>query len=193
VPNVPSGYANVAIPFAHDGLARRAFITFGVDVDVAITTASEVADAVMTALDDSWQSFVSTNVDMGPAIASYNSGGGPVSGEGSTVLSGGSAVDPIPSNGALLVRKSSLLSGRENRGRFYVPWCLEETDVSPLGIIDGTTRSDWQTGMDNFMTELSTNGVPMVILHNGPGSPGPVSQLTVAPIIGTQRRRLRST
>lgn len=190
---VPAGFAAVAIPFSHDGLARRAFITFGVDFDVGMSSPSEIGDAVMTALDDSWQSFVTTNVDMGPAQVSANFGGGPVSGESAITLSGGTGMQSIPSNGALLVRKSSILSGRENRGRYYVPWCLEESDVDEIGIIDGTTRSDWQTGQDNFLAELTSNGVPMVILHNAAGSPATVSSLTVGPVIATQRRRLRST
>jgi len=193
VPTIPSGYAAISVPFAHDGLARKAYITFGVDVDVSLTSANDVANAVLDSIDTTFQNAISGNVDIGPVVASFNSGGGPVTGESDTQLPGLAAINAVPSNVALLVRKGTILSGRANRGRFYIPWALEESDVDAIGIIDGTTRSDWQTLMNSFLTALTTNGVPMVVLHQGAGTPAGVSSLTVASIVATQRRRLRTT
>jgi len=193
MPTVPSGYSGITVPMIHDGLARQAVITFGVDQDGGLTSANDVANAVLSAIDDTWQVAISSNVQIGPVKADFNSGGGPVPGFSDTSLRGLAAQNSIPSNGALLVRKSTILSGRANRGRFYLPWSLEESDVSAIGIIDGTTVSDYQTLMDDFLTALTTEGVPMVVLHSGAGTPAPVSALNVAPVIATQRRRLRST
>lgn len=193
MPTIPSGYAGISVPLSHDGLARKAYITFGVDPDVGLTSANDIANAVLDSIDTTWQSAISSAVDIGPVVASWNSGGGPVPGESDTALPGLAAVNSVPSNCALLVRKGTILSGRANRGRFYLPWALEESDVDEIGIIDGTTRSDWQTLMNSFLTALTTNGVPMVVLHSGAGTPAGVSSLTVGSVVATQRRRLRST
>lgn len=190
---IPSGYAAITVPLSHDGLARKAAITFGVDADAGLLSANDVANAVTDAIDTTWQVAVSSNVDIGPVVANYNTGGGAVPGEADNQLPGLGAINALPSNVALLVRKGTILSGRTNRGRFYLPWSLEESDVDAIGIIDGTTRSDWQTLMDSFLTALSTNDVPMVILHSEAGTPAPVSSLTVGSIVATQRRRLRTT
>lgn len=193
MPTVPSGYSGISVPMIHDGLARQAVITFGVDQDGGLTSANDVANAVLDSIDTTWQPAISSNVQIGPVKADFNSGGGPVPGFSDTSLRGLAAQNSIPSNGALLVRKSTILSGRANRGRFYLPWALEESDVSAIGIIDGSTVTDYQGLMDDFLTALSTNGVPMVVLHSGAGTPAPVSALNVAPVIATQRRRLRSS
>lgn len=193
MPEIPSGYSGITVPMVHDGLARQAVITFGVDHDAGLLSANDVANAVLDAIDTTWQPAISSNVQIGPVKADYNSGGGPVPGFSDTSIRGLAAQNSVPSNCALLVRKASILSGRANRGRFYLPWSLEESDVSAIGIIDGSTVTDYQGLMDDFLTALSANDVPMVVLHSGAGTPAPVSALNVAGLVATQRRRLRSS
>jgi hypothetical protein len=190
MPTVPVGFAAIVIPFKHPDSPREAVITFGVDADPSLTTGPEVAAAVWLAFHTSIRGVVDSAVALGPVRGSYNVGGGPIPFEGDDEDNGAVAMAALPCNSALLVKKRSLLSGRANRGRYYIPWCLEESVVGEFGQIGPTTITDHQAIQDEFLTALTTEGVPMVILHNGPGTPAGVSSLTVDPVIGTQRRRI---
>jgi len=190
VPTIPTGYAHILIPFAHPDTARKAVITFGVDFDPSLLSPNDIANAVWAAFHPTVRDVVDSQVQLGPVIASAGFGGDPVTGEGDDDDAGAVGMASIPANGALLVRKRSILGGKKNRGRYYIPWCLEESDVGELGQLATITRSDHQAVQDSFLTALSTEGVPMVILHDGVGTPTPVSSLQVDSKIGTQRLRL---
>lgn len=102
----------------------------------------------------------------------------------------------IPANCAVLIKKSSSLAGKQNRGRLYCPgiWPTEGS-VDGGGNIQGaqvTQMQGWWTAFfDLFGTpEFADIGSP-VILHDGAGTPAPIGALTVQPLIATQRRRLR--
>jgi len=192
VANIPTGYANILIPHKHSGSARSAAITFGVENVGAFATPAAVADAVWNAWEPEVTVAVDSAVTIGPPIATVNYGGVPVTGSGTSSTVGGTGLDSIPGNGALLVQKLSILGGRQNRGRFFMPWCLQEANVDELGGIAGGTVSDYQDIFDNVLTALATEDVPMVVLHTGAGTPATVSQLVVQSTIGTQRRRIRS-
>jgi len=142
-------------------------------------------------IDDTWRVAISNQVQIGPVEATINAGTGPEPGQAGTFLTGGSAISTIPINGALLVRKSTALGGRSNRGRYYIPWSLQESDVSDVGTIAGGTQSDWQDLQDDFLASLVAADVPMQLLHSGAGDPATVVSLSVQGVIATQRRRLR--
>lgn len=111
----------------------------------------------------------------------------------------------LPQNCALLVDKNTMLGGRKNQGRFFLPGALAEGDVDNVGVISPATVAAWQTRADDFIDYLNDaasgsgataeSPAAMVILHNAtdPGDevPTTVSSLTVQGIISTQRRRLR--
>jgi hypothetical protein len=191
VPIIPSGYANILIPYKHSGSARSAAVTFGVKNEGAFATPNAVANAVWNAWDPEVTVAVDSDVTVGPVQASVNYGGDPVTGFGDDSSIGGTGLSSIPGNGALLVQKLSILGGRKNRGRFYLPWSLQEANVDELGGVAGGTVTDYQAIFDNVLAALTTEDVPMVILHSVAGTPATVSQLVVQSTIGTQRRRIR--
>lgn len=191
VPTIPSGYANIAVPFHFGTLDRASYITFGVFPDTLIGGPVPVAEAVQVVIDDTWQPAISSSVQIGPVEATVNAGTGPEPGAAGTFLTGGAAINALPSNCALLVQKRTAIGGRSGRGRFFLPWALEESDVSEVGLIDGSTRSDWQDLMDDFLAGLSAADYPMTLLHSGAGDPAAVTSLSVQQVIATQRRRLR--
>jgi len=192
VPLVPNGYANVLIPAQHVSSARSAAITFGVQNLGSFASPSAIAGAVWAAFEPTLLVALDSNVSWGPIVVTANFGGDPITGVGTDFASGGSAIDSIPGNGALLVQKLSLLGGRKNRGRYFIPWALQESDVDEVGVISLGTVSDHQDIQDDFLTALTTEDVPMVILHSGAGAPAGVAQLSVQGKIGTQRKRLRA-
>lgn len=191
MPTIPSGYANIAIPFTHGGTSHVSYITFGVDNNTGLTAPAVVADAVWAAFHAEVRPVLDNSVTLGPPLASVNAGAGVVTGSGTSSDLGGAGLASIPMNSGLLVAKVSTTPGRAGKGRYYVPFALEESDVSETGIVDGTTVTDHQNVQDAFLAALLAEDVPMVILHDGAGTPATVTQLIVRNKIGTQRRRLR--
>jgi hypothetical protein len=110
---------------------------------------------------------------------------------------GSSTSTPCPQNCAILVKKLSGLTGRQNRGRFNLPG-IDEAQVSATGVITAATVTSIQSGLNNFLTAVigEANVTNMVILHQGIGdvpalAPTVVTNLVCDPLISTQRRRLR--
>ena len=191
MPLIPADYANVAIRATHPSSTHVSVVTFGVKNDSIQTTPAGIAGLVWGAFFDTVLPALDSDVVFGPVQVSYNAGLGVITGDGADSDNGGAAINSIPVNGALLVRKFSGQAGRGGRGRFYWPFALNEAQVDEVGIIDGTTRSDHQELQDDFLSQLAANDIPMYILHTGAGSPALVTSLGVQPKIGTQRRRLR--
>lgn len=76
----------------------------------------------------------------------------------------------------------------------FVPWGIAETSLAEDGTITSTQVTTLNTAFGNLLTQLTSNGVPMVLLHNpglsAAGSPNLVTGLRVDPLVATQRRRL---
>lgn len=192
----PAGYADISVELVQSGLARSAYITFGVDpteTDPALV-AQSVHGALTTA--GSLMSRMDSSVTLTSVRASLGTDGGEdlVGVFPSTATGGLSGAATLPPNCAVLCHKRSGRGGRRGRGRLFIPWWVAETDVDETGTIAATPAGQMQTAINTFRTTLVTNSVPMVILH-GPGktsipAPDVVSSITVDRLIGTQRRRL---
>lgn len=192
---IPAGYGHVIIPIRLTGLDRRAAITFGVEQNEVGFPSTAWANTIQACFTDNFS--LDTSVQVGPTVLRVNlDGTEPVTVEGSVTHTGVWAGNMLPPNVALLLRKSSLRGGRRGRGRMYVPWALDEANVAENGQIDSATITTMQTRANDFLTDLDTAGWPMHLLHSSggstaPGSPNPVTALTVDPAVATQRRRLR--
>jgi hypothetical protein len=105
---------------------------------------------------------------------------------------GSTGTNTVPSNCAILVQKHTNFGGRANRGRVYWPpiyW--SETNIGSGGVATGSDVTALQNRMVTLLTALSTENVPMVLMHSD-GSPSvDVTSLTVQSLIATQRGRLR--
>jgi hypothetical protein len=107
-----------------------------------------------------------------------------------------------PPQVACLVKKSTGVAGRKNRGRTYFPYMLQTTAINETGTISSGTLTAFQASLDTFMSTLGTDSQPMVIankvfntplpphyvtdINQGPG----VTSYKVEPLVATQRRRL---
>lgn len=192
---IPDGFAQITVPFTHDGLARQAVITFGAEYSGVETPADE-CQFHLAALTDNVT--FDSNVLVGPVRGRFGVPvGEPLAAEGTGTFSGTSSAERVPSNTALLVSKRSGRGGRRGRGRMYFPWHVEEAEVDELGFIDGGLHTSIQGEFDDWFTELTVTDRSMVILHDSegataPGSPDTVLGLIVSTQVATQRRRLRS-
>jgi hypothetical protein len=101
---------------------------------------------------------------------------------------------PLTPNTAVLVQKRTILGGRSNRGRFYVPG-LPEDSVDGSGSILLTPLTALQAGANNYLAaaQAAPEVENLVVLHDQlvVGPPTPVTSLQVQTLVGTQRRRLR--
>lgn len=107
-------------------------------------------------------------------------------------LSGEETGAPAPPNTSLLVRLSSGLTGRTNRGRVYQLGALSDSQVADDGSISEASQEVFQLAWDGFMEGMDTLAVPPVILHAGSSDPTPVTSWSVQRYAATQRRRLRA-
>lgn len=106
-------------------------------------------------------------------------------------LVGQRVIKSAPPNCATLVRKSTGLRGRSERGRSYWPGCLAGADILEGGVIDPTVFIDRVNRFTNLFNRLAGVGADMVLLHSSSSDPTPVTSYDVDALIATQRRRLR--
>lgn len=103
---------------------------------------------------------------------------------------------PLPNNCAYLVKKSTDLGGRRNRGRMYLP-CPSEADVDGAGLVlsASVTALNVQTAKllpgGAIHTAFGVLGDPVVLHESGSQTPATISSLTCQTKIATQRRRMR--
>lgn len=107
-------------------------------------------------------------------------------------ITGTQSILPPSSNCSILVKKTSGIVGKKNRGRMYVPpFNVTEADIDPRGIVTPAERDAMQVFYSNMLDDLAAADLNMVILHHGAGAPTPVTQLLVEGLLATQRRRMR--
>lgn len=199
---IPNDYQLIVLNFQHPSTPRTMSVTFGghrpADPDpnpefIANRVAGAFTDSTLQARMDASITLTTIDVTVGPTPD-------PVIFSKSFGLVGGTAFETPPLNTALLVKKNSAVGGRANRGRFYWPGLIAETDISEVGIIGGASVAAIQTDFDAFLDALGDLddgdelGIEMVILHDSESpavTPTPVTSLTVDALAATQRRRMR--
>ena len=191
----PPGVADVSVGYIQTGMSRAAFITFGVDptdTNPAVINAS-VFNAVTAA--GSLNSQMDATATLSRIRVSLGTDGqGDIVSDIAYTTAGGRTLTSSPPNVALLVHKRTAAGGRRGRGRLFIPFCLATADISESGIVQTSQVTTLQTAMNAFLTALTTQTVPMVLLHQTGltpiGAPTAVTSLTVDKLVSTQRRRL---
>lgn len=210
MPFIPTGYGQASINFTGANCPNGSSIVIGFanvgaqDAQACLGDIGAAFGAVVDNMCTSDVALTSLDIKLGPNDVGeqYSQGVGPFAGAvGGTSLSPGSAV---------IVEKNTGMGGRRGTGRMYWPGVYDAWVDD-----DGALGSGIAAQIDGFMatlfTDLDTRGVPMFLLHspsytwelqNGrprrvyaaldtAGEPTGVTSLSVDPIIGTQRRRLR--
>lgn len=108
------------------------------------------------------------------------------------VVGNRAAIDTLPNNCALIVRKATALGGRKNRGRLFFP-SPAEVNVGSEGNANSTERVLYQTAVDNWQADEATAAIfdPVLLHSDGITTPTTVVGWQVQTKIGTQRRRMR--
>lgn len=201
---IPPGYAEVTHWMRQTPQTWEQAVVFGLDISAAGGDLSAVADAYISAFQQSTllarqdSSIQNTRVVV---RAGSDPSPGPVF-EQLWAANGQLAITAPPCNLAVLVKKGTAFGGRANRGRTYWNGFLAESDVDEVGVLGGAQVAAIGADMTAFLSELEapTPGAivscPMVILHDagvGPLAPTPVTSYTVQSLAGTQRRRMRKS
>lgn len=188
----------------HTASSRECLLTTA-HATTALVAPTTIANAVMAG----W-AHLAPQLDSGVAMqgVSIRLGTGsstPFVGVSSTaVINGGAASSSQPPNCNLLVKKGSGLAGRKNRGRTYVPWCIDEVNCDELGVVNPASVAGIQPLFDAVKAQWATNDVELIIGQRTITTPLPpakpyvsaytqgpaVVNWTVQPVIASQRRRI---
>jgi hypothetical protein len=191
----PPGFADCSYEFRQTSVTRPAYVTFGVDpvdTDPAIIC-SQLQSAFLSA--GSYKSILDSSVSLTAIRVSLGTDGTAdlVSVLG-TAQVGGVPGSFTPPNVAVLVHKQTSRGGRRGRGRMFLPWVTQTSNLDEGGVILPAVVTTLNAALLAWRVALNAANCPMVLLH-GPGktgmpAPDPVIGLSADRLIGTQRRRL---
>lgn len=208
--NPPPVIANdlglVSMPLQYLATGHTSLITWALNCGANdLATAQDAVDDLQANFTTQFQASLDSGISYGPATIKLGSGTttpveavaaiGAQAGTGSVTFG-------VASN-AILIKKTTGLGGKANRGRTYFPYLLPTSHIVEPGLIDSTELPALQTHFTAFLGQLTTDSTPMVIANkvfNVPLAPhyvthinmGPaVTAYTVEQTLATQRRRLR--
>lgn len=197
---IPTGTTEVAVQIRRTGDPDPWYVTFAVDSINYLEDPEGLRDLIETGFCGQLEGRIPSDTAFtGIQLRVGNTGGDPLTLFYSINVPGIGSGTTLPQNCAVLLNKVTTRPGRTGKGRMYWP-TIPEADVNGLGQIDGTVVSGWNTTLAAVLENLANpagdeDPAPMCLLHNtgAPGGtdPTPIVGLTCAPIIATQRRRLR--
>lgn len=189
---IPVGYAELHIHFRLDGDPETMISSIGLQLVsspdfVALSSSIDLACA-------NFSDYITNQYLIGPHVLEVGTVDGtfPLNTIGAAVAGVGLG-DATPQNTAYLVRKTTVLGGRRNRGRMYIPG-IPEGSINGVGVIDAATVVAFQASLVAFFTEIldSDQVLAFVLFHEtAPFDPTQISDLQIQPQCATQRRRLR--
>jgi len=193
-----AGYASCSYKLVHAGMARSAFITFG--VHPTSTNPVTIAAALSTAFLP-FQSQFDSQVTMTETRVSYGvDGSEDTIGVVGSAFAGSRSALSGPPNLAIMFKKQTTRGGRRGTGRMFMPWFCNASDYDELGTLTGGFLTTANTAAAQWISNLNTGSNPLVLLHRPsppdtthpttPGAPNVVTSMLCDPLVSTQRRRL---
>lgn len=208
---IPEGFAEITYRFEGQRLPNGAAVVFGVQ-NAGNLSATAVATAARTAATTGLMTNLNSGVGLVEVLAKLGPNeDGPSASATGTIAGGVAIADALAPNSAFLVTKNTARGGRRGKGRLFLPG-VSETVVDGNGDIAPATATNLQAELTEWLGNLNTAGIPMVLLHGPPTSwvlvdgqprrrpiggnwddvPNTVQSLALQTRIATQRRRLRS-
>ena len=194
---IPLGFHQAVYRWSLAGDPEEQVTTMGFDIDnfdTLLAKATELYDQAvasgsltpLAAMNAPWTLVGVTLYRMesgGLTVAVYNN---PIT------ATAGSQTTP-PNNTALLIQKRTAFAGQKFRGRNYLPpFGVNEGSLSPSGVF----TADYSTiagRIAGWYANMLANEYFPVLLHSDPEeAPTPITSLTLATQVATQRRRMRN-
>lgn len=160
---IPDDFGQVNLYFTGTGLPNGAQITFG--VSVGALTPGTVCTQVQAALTaGAFASMYTSGISLVKVRAKNGPGeDGPFAELGLSIP--GTNVGNVSASAAsYLIRKNTLYGGRRGSGRFYWPGVPEDV-MEADGTIKAASRTGFDTKLAAFLASLTTNSIPMYLLH----------------------------
>lgn len=205
-PTIQSGLALVTQKIQRTDSSVVSQVVYAVTTGAtpSVAEAQNVADAVFARWKTAYDPGAATEAVSQPCFVRLGDGSTqPYEAIASTAAGVGAKTDAMPPPQiAVLIKKSTGVGGRQNRGRMYLPYSLQEDGVNETGTILGSLLTTLQTAWTAFLAGLQSDGYGMVLANrhfNTPLPPhyvtsvtgsGDVTSLTVEQLCATQRRRL---
>jgi hypothetical protein len=190
---IPENYGQVNLRFIGPSAPSGAEVTLGLNVEVYPSSPAVAADAIYNNWNTTVRLVQTSTVELTEVLVKFGPNSvGPSGVRGGSTVGALAAITESPSV-SVLVQKVTGFGGRAGRGRFYWPGARESMFDSS-GLADPVLLAAWQTQMDNFYTEMVSDGLIPTLLHgeSSPISvPLPITSFEVDGRAATQRRRLR--
>lgn len=191
---IPTDYAQANFRYTGVAMPHGAEWTLGLDVALWAGTPNQLATALAA---DYVTTGFAANQFNGVTLSSISVKFGPTA-TGPTGLWNGSVTGASSSPGtapmnSFLVHKVTAFGGRSGRGRLYMPG-VDETQVSPAGVISPGTVTSLTADFEQFRTLLEARDLTCVLLHNAGAPltiPTPITGFVCDSQVATQRRRNR--
>jgi hypothetical protein len=201
---IPPGFALCSATFQCTGVQRKPVITMGVRFN-AHPVAAFINTVWREALTQAGSGcpFEPANMNAVWAVVETkvlaNIGGTLFSDVNPTVVQGASIsiFESPPPNVSIVIAKKTAQAGRQFRGRLFSPANnIDESSVSNAGIISGGHLTTQQGYWTHVASDIASNSIDIVLLHEPPlvgATPAPtdITSLSVTPLVGTNRRRIR--
>ena len=207
---IPPGFAEVSLEFNHPDWQDSAFIVYGVDISASGGDFEQVAATELDLWELDLKPIQDSTSTMDEVVVRIGSDPppGPIVVLANPTPIGGASRNALPPQNAVLVRKNTLVGGREHKGRIYLPSCFSsEEDVDEGGRMTVAFQGIIQTRMTAWHADHISGGgnpfpQPLVLLHNNErrvitvtteprdaAAPTELSSLSTVRTIKTQRRR----
>ena len=201
---VPVGYGHAAWVFSSP-FGTPAFVTtMGVDLSDVGGNFVGAADHLFDAYVENFIETTSSQLNLDRVLLTIGVDGG---GNGSVEstreqVQGEDNGSHLPLNVGLILRKQTLLLGREGRGRMFLPGALNSNQVNEGGTVDPGAITGFSNAGNSFLEDIRAIDAPgapeptltpmePVLLHSSDRVPTPITSMGVSSLLGVQRKRVR--
>lgn len=199
--NIPVGYGLAALHFTGNVGTAPYVTTIGVDLNNAAGDFVACANGVKASFADAFENAWSSSLILDRVVLSVGQDGpgGSVEDTLGPFLSNRNGDFP-PVAMSVIARKVTNELGRAGRGRMFLPGMVTEAQVAENGLIESVAVAAIEGNCEQFLDNLGSGmdalypAMQPVLLHGpsvNPKPPTAIVSMTVAPIVGWIRGRIR--
>lgn len=193
MPFIPPSFSNITFVIQRTGDVDPYTTSFGCSFGGAFDTAQ--ADNLAVSLRTAALPNLSTADTLTSIDFDYNEISGVLtySSVQGQIGTGNPGSSTHPQNVAALFQKRTAFPGRRGRGRMYWPY-VGDSDADAVGALTAAAISRYTTMLTAWRTAITTNtafDLPVLLHTTSTPDPTPITAFVCAPILATQRRRLR--
>lgn len=189
---IPVGYAQCNMKYTGVAAPLGAEVTLGLKLPISDPDPEEIGEAVRLAWVENILPGQVNDITLSSILVKKGPNeDGPFAEVTSGALGDSSSPGWTPQV-SILVRKNTALGGRRNRGRMFIPGYPENV-AAENGGVDTGAQSAINAQFEQLRDDLVTVELLPVVLHGDQilTTPTLITSFSVAPVVATQRRRLR--